>query len=136
MSKKALLVSISIFVIMTLLLGKGVLAQDLGTVDPPPGLSGFFGGGVTGIPVLLSIILRTLIVIAGIYSVFNFILAGYAYISAGGDPKRVQDATSKITQTVIGLVVAAGSFVIAGVIGEILFNNPAALLQFTIFVPN
>ena len=79
--------------------------------------------------------LRTLIVIAVIYSVFNFILAGYAYISAGGDPKRIQDATAKIWQTILGLIVVAGAFVIAGVIGSILFNNPRALLQFKIYTP-
>src|SRR3989344_1526104 len=106
------------------------LAQNFGTVSPPFGLSGLGGGGITGIPIIITILLRTLIVIAGIYSVFNFILAGYAYISAGGAPKKIQDATAKIWQTILGLIVVAGAFVIAGVIGSILFNNPRALLQF------
>ena len=112
-----------------------LIAQDFGKVDVPPGLVGFKSGGIAGIPLLISIVLRTLIVIAGIYAVFNFVIAGCAFMSAGGDPKRIQDATAKIWQTVLGLIVTAGAFVIAAIIGQILFNSPTALLQFRVFVP-
>jgi hypothetical protein len=73
---------------------------------------------------------------AGIYAVLNLVLAGYGYISAGGDPKRIQDAGNKIWHSVLGLVVAAGSLVIAAVIGQILFNDPGALLRLRYFSPN
>jgi len=111
------------------------LAQGIGTVNPPAPVSRFGGGSLTGIPLFLNIILKTLVMGASIFALINFILAGYAYMSAGGEPKKIQDATSKITMTVIGLVVVAGSFTIAAIIGKLLFGDYNALLRVTIFTP-
>lgn len=106
-----------------------------GRVPVPTWLVPFAAGNVNGLQILLNIILRTLIVGAGIYTVLNLILAGYAYLSASGDPKRIQDAGAKIWHSILGLVVAAGAFVLAAVIGQILFNDPTALLQLKYFTP-
>jgi hypothetical protein len=111
------------------------LAQ-FGTVDPPAPVSQFGGGALEGIPIFLSIILKTLIMGASLFALVNFVLAGYAYMSAGGDSKKIQDATSKITMTIVGLVVVASSFTIAAVIGKLLFGDYNALLQVKIFTPN
>ena len=112
------------------------LAQGLGTVSPPVPVSQFGGGALEGIPLFLNIILKTLVMGASIFALINFVLAGYAYMAAGGEPKKIQDATSKITMTVIGLVVVASSFTIAAIIGKLLFGNYNALLQVQIFTPN
>ncbi len=106
-----------------------------GTVNPPPGVSQFSGGTIGGIQILLNIILRTLIVGAGIYAVINLILAGYWYIGGSGDAKRLWEATNKIWHSVIGLIVVAGSFILAGVLGQILFDDPNALINFRYFTP-
>lgn len=110
------------------------LAQ-FGKVNAPPGVNQFSGGSIGGIAIFLNILLRLLIIGAGLFTVFNLIFAGYGYISAGGDPKKVQDATSKITYSILGLTVAAGALVIAGVISAILFGDPKAILQIKIFGP-
>ena len=109
--------------------------NPFGKVTTPPWLAAFGGGSVSGIAILINIVLRTLIVFAGIYVVLNLILAGYGFISAGGDPKRIQDATAKIWQSLLGLVVAAGAFLIAAIIGEILYGDPGALLNIQYFTP-
>lgn len=106
-----------------------------GVVNPPQGVGNFGGGQIGGVPMLLNVILRTLIIGAGIFTIFNLVFAGYAYLSAAGDPKRIQVATEKIWQSLLGLTVAAGAFVIAGVISQILFGNPTYLLQFRYFTP-
>jgi hypothetical protein len=106
-----------------------------GTVDPPPGVSRFAGGSLEGIPLLLNIILRSAIMVAAIYTLINFILAGYGYLSAGGDPKKIQDASTKIWQSIIGLVITAGAFGLAAIIGLLVFGDAAALLQVRIFEP-
>ncbi|OGD83782.1 hypothetical protein A2165_01200 [Candidatus Curtissbacteria bacterium RBG_13_40_7] len=108
---------------------KNLIAQDWGTVPPPPGIT----TDLSGLQQVITIFLRTLIVIAAIYAVLNIILAGYTYISAGGDPKKIQDATAKIWQSVLGLVVAAGAFALAAIIGQILFGDSNALLQLKYF---
>lgn len=110
-----------------------ILFSPFGTVNPPPGITtGVEGGGLTN---LVSNILKTLIVLAGVYAVFNFVLAGFAFMSAGDDPKKVQGAWQKIWQTLIGLVFAAGAFVIAALAGQLIFKDANALLQIKIFGP-
>jgi hypothetical protein len=105
-----------------------------GEVKPPPGVEDL-GGDLEGLPTFINLIIRLLIVGAGIYALINLIMAGYAFMSAGDDPKKVAGASSKIWQTLVGLAVAAGAFVLAAIFGQILFNDPNALLQFRIFRP-
>ena len=111
-------------------------ANPFGTVAPPPGVNQYSSTGPGGLATFINIILRTLIVVAGIYAVFNLVLAGYTFMSAGGDPKKVEEAWSKIWQTLLGLAVAAGAFVLAAIFGKLIFGNYEALLQFRIFRPS
>ena len=110
-----------------------ILFSPFGTVNPPPGITTSVEGG--GLTILVGNILKTLIVLAGVYAVFNFVLAGFAFMSAGDDPKKVQGAWQKIWQTLIGLIFAAGAFVIAALAGQLIFKDPDALLQIKIFGP-
>jgi len=72
---------------------------------------------------------------AGIYAFFNIIIAGYAFMSAGGNPEKIANAWAKIWQTLLGLVIAAASFVLAAIFGQLIFRDPNALLQLRIFTP-
>jgi hypothetical protein len=112
--------------------------NPLGRITTPDFLVPISGGDVGGLQVILNIVLRTLIMGAGIYAVINILLAGYAFMSASGDPKRISDATAKIWHTALGFIIAAGAFVIAGVLGQILFGDFNAILQLKYFsaVPN
>lgn len=111
------------------------IAQIFGQIDAPPGVSRY-GNALEGGPTaFITNIIRLLIVGAAIYALINFVMAGYAYMSAGGDSQKIASATSKITQTMIGLALAAGSFIIAALLGRILFGDFNALLQITIFGP-
>jgi hypothetical protein len=109
----------------------------IGRVERPPGIgNGGYGSINQGGPTaFISNIIKLLIVAAGVYAVLNIVIAGLGFISAGGDPKKIADAWAKIWQSLLGLTVAAGSFVIAGLMGQILFGDPNALLQITIFGP-
>jgi hypothetical protein len=107
------------------------IAQIFGQVNPPPGVSPDVGG----LPTFINAVLKFLIVIAGIYALFNFVLAGYGFMSASDDPKKVAAAWAKIWQTIIGLAVAAGAFVIAAIVSWLIFGDPNAILQFRIFSP-
>lgn len=104
------------------------MLQVVGPIKPPEAINKFgpVEGGAIGN--LLDIIIRTLIIIAGIYALINLILAGYAFISAGDDPKKVAGAWAKIWQTLLGLTVAAGSFVLAAIFGQLIFGDYKFLL--------
>ena len=112
------------------------IAQSIvGEVDPPPGVIKYDGGALSGLPLFFNNIINFVIVIAGIYALVNIILAGYLFMSAADDPKKMAAATSKIWQSLIGLAIAAGSFTLASIFGKLIFNDYSALLQFQVFGP-
>lgn len=105
------------------------MLQVVGKVNPPEAISKFGLVEEGAIGKLLDIIIRTLIIGAGLYALINLILAGYAFISAGDDPKKVADAWAKIWQTLLGLAVAAGSFILAAIFGKLVFDDYLFLLK-------
>ena len=74
-------------------------------------------------------IIQFLIIVAGLYALINLILAGYAFMSAGDDPKKIQGAWAKIWQTLLGLAFTAGAFVIAAIIGKLIFGDALSILK-------
>ncbi len=114
-----------------------ILAQTnpFGPINPPPGVSKYSGGGLEGLSTFLNNILKLLVIGAGVYALINLVIAGYGFMSAGDDPKKVAGAWQKIWQTLLGLAFAAGAFVLAAIFGQLIFNDPGALLQLRFFGP-
>lgn len=107
--------------------------SPFGKIELPSTLSTKYGtdpGKAVG--VLIQNVIYFLIVGAGIYALFNFILAGYAFMSAGEDAKKVAGAWAKIWQTALGLAVAAGAFVLAAIFGKLIFGQWDFILNPTI----
>jgi hypothetical protein len=94
-----------------------------------------YGSVEEGLVPFFSNVLRLVFVVAGIYAFINLILAGYGYMSAGGDTKALSKAWDKIWQTLLGLAIIAGSFVIAALFGFLLFNDPMFMLKPMIYGP-
>lgn len=113
---------------------KPVFGQAIGTIGRPDILSQYPENG-QGIFIILNNIMRLLIVGAGLFALFNFIIAGYQFISADGDPQKINNATSKIWQSMIGVLIAAGSFTIAGILGQLVFGRWDAIIRPTITGP-
>lgn len=106
-----------------------------GGIPLPPPLEGFNTVQEGGIGQLINLFLNILIVGAGLYALINFILAGYGFLSAGGDSKKVADASAKIYMSVIGLVVAAGALVLGAIFGRLIFGEWDALIAPAIPIP-
>ena len=97
-------------------------ASDIfGTINPPSPIANIEGGA--GIGRLLNTVFKSMIVIAGVYALFNLIFAGYAFMSAGDDTKKVAGAWAKIWQSLLGLALAAGAFVLAAIFGQLIFGQ-------------
>ena len=103
--------------------------QLFGKIPQPEALKNFGGVEEGGIGKFLNLILQTLVVVAGIYALFNLVFAGYAFMSAGDDPKKVAGAWQKISQTLLGLAFAAGAFVLAAIFGKLIFDDPTFILN-------
>lgn len=107
------------------------LAQNFGAITPPKtAFSGQEPGQAIGS--LIQAVIWVLIIGAGVYALFNLILAGYDFMSAGDDSKKVAGAWAKISQTFIGLAFAAGAFVLAAIFGQLIFGDPTFILNPTI----
>lgn len=113
------------------------LAQNpFGTVEVAPKLKTIYGPEAgPAIGKLIQFGLRALVIGAGVYALFNLVLAGYSFMSAGEDSKKVSAAWAQIYQTIIGLAFAAGSFVIAAIIGFLIFGDSSFLFKPTLQMP-
>jgi len=88
-----------------------------------------------GLTQFLTNIVRLLIVAGGLFALFNIILAGYGFMGAGDDPKKMAAASAKIWQSLIGLLLIAGSLVLAALFGWLLFRDATIFLAPKIYGP-
>lgn len=86
-------------------------------------------GKLEGIIVFLNSLLKLVFLFGGLWGFFNIIIAGFGFMTAGGDAKVVGKAWERIWQSVLGLLVIVASFLIAAIIGILLFKDPTAILQ-------
>lgn len=101
-----------------------------GKITPPPGTpTDVADKPVDALVRILNVGLNLIMIIAGLFALFNFLMAGYIYVTAGGEPKKIQEANQKMWMTVIGLLLVVASPVIAGIIGIIAFGDWRAILQ-------
>lgn len=93
--------------------------------------------GVTsgGLVLFITNIIRFLFVAAGIFAFINLILAGFQYMSAGGDTKAMSQAFAKIWGSLLGLVIVVGSFALASLFGYLLFGDAGFILNPKIYGP-
>jgi len=113
-----------------------MITSIFGTIPVPEALKNFGGGSVNpGLGIFLNMILRAMIMVAGVWTLFNLVMAGFAFLSAGDDPKKIAGAWAKIWQSLLGLAFAAGAFVLAAIFGQLLFGSATFILNPTIPTP-
>jgi len=109
-----------------------------GKVTPPGPLAKGYGeltgagGGLIG---FASNFIKLIMILAGIWSFFNIILAGFAYITNQGNPEAIAKANSQIYLSLMGLLIVVASFVLAAIAGWILFGDASAILSPKIYGP-
>jgi hypothetical protein len=106
----------------------------VGCVTPPSFINSAVdaSGKMVGIISFMNTILKLVFIVAGLYSFMNIIIAGFGFMTAGGDPKQFTKAWDRIWQTLLGLVIIVISFLFAALMGLILFKDPTAILQPTL----
>lgn len=117
------------------LLAVSTQRNPIGNIPPPVGVANFDGGNLGGLSIFITVLIRLIIIGAALYGLVNFVLAGYTFISAGGDSKQIAVAWAKIWQTILGIAIATGSFVIAALIGLVFFGDATAILNPIITTP-
>ena len=111
-----------------------ILADIFGQIQKPVSTEyGQLADTSAGLVSLVNNLLGLITTIAGIFTIVNFIIAGYLYLSSNGEPQKIIAAGNKILQSAIGIGLVAIAYVIAAIVGKILFNDPTRLLQPGIF---
>lgn len=95
----------------------------------------YVDAGPGGLILFFTNVIRLLFVVAGIWAFVNLILAGFGYMTAGGDSKKLTAAWDRIWQTLMGLVIIVGSFVIISIASYILFGSADFILHPQLYGP-
>lgn len=110
--------------------------EIVGSIESPLAGTGYGSIQTGAVGMFITNVIRLAFVGAGIYALFNFIIAGYSYMNASGDSKKLTEAWSRIWQSLLGLIIIVGSFAIASLFGYLIFDNPGFILNPTIYGPN
>lgn len=69
---------------------------------------------------ILSNIIGVMTIVAGIWFIFQFIIGGFSWLTAGADKAAMENAQKKITNGVIGLVIVVAAIFLIDLIGNLL----------------
>ena len=104
-----------------------LLAQkDLGTIGKGPGFGPWVGPITVGddpagvLSRIISNALGVMTIGAGIWFLFQAIIAGYNYMSAAGDKARIENAGRRLTNSLIGLAIVVAAYGLLALIGSFL----------------
>lgn len=78
------------------------------------------GGNNATLSTLINPIIANVLIISGIIAFGTILVAGFTYISAGGDKTKTAQASQALTYGIIGLVVVIAAFIITKLMGAIL----------------
>ncbi len=88
-----------------------------------------------GLIQFLSNLMRLATIIGGIWVMYNFIMAGFIFLSKSGDSAAFTQASEKITMSVVGLMIIAISYTIVGLISLIIFKDATYIINPKIYGP-
>ncbi len=106
--------------------------QFFGSVAPPPGVDNYGSLESGGLVLFMSNIIRLITIIAGLWSFFNVVFAGFSYITAGNDAKGIETAWKSIYMSLIGLLIIVGSFTLTAIVSYLLFGDAGYILNPTL----
>lgn len=112
---------------------KSIFAQAdiIGKIEEPAGVKEYnaLATGGIGIVIFASRLIKVSSIIAGIWVMINFIQAGWLYITSAGDSGAHTKVSSKMTMSVIGLMIIVGSYTMAALIGLLIFGDASYILN-------
>jgi hypothetical protein len=119
--KKKLLSFFSLFLLFSLVITPAVSAQDLGE-SLMEEFQGSAGIGDASIAEVTGSIVKTVLSVLGLVALIIFIVAGFQWMTSGGNEEKIQAAQKLMEAAVIGLVIviiawAATFFVVQSLTG-------------------
>lgn len=133
---KKLILSSLLALSLLLISRQFVLAQEsvFGPIEAPVGVSDLNeqagdAGSNIGLLIFISNMIKFASIVAGIWVMFNFITAGFTYVTSGGDSGETSKIGMKLTSSVTGLLLIVASYTIIGIISLLIFGNATYILN-------
>jgi len=109
-------------------------ADIFGAITPPAGVSAYdaqaaASGGGLGLMFFFSNIVKILTIVAGLWVLVNFLMAGFSIVTGGGDSGSTKKAYDKILYSVIGLVIIVASYTLIALVSLIVFGQADYILN-------
>ena len=109
----------------------GEIENPLNTFGSGSGYGGVEQGGA----VFISNIVKLILVVGGITTLFIALFAGFTYITASGDTKKLTSAVSSINMALTGMIIMVAAVALTGVVSWVLFGSPTVILSPQIYGP-
>lgn len=108
--------------------------QVIGPVRAPTAVARFniISTSHVGLVPFLSVIIRLITIVAGIFTMFNFVAAGAKYVFSMGNTNVNVEVRDKLMFSAIGLLIIVASYTIAALFGLIFFGDATYILNPTI----
>jgi hypothetical protein len=100
-----------------------------GTIQPPAGVDKYGGVEEGGLILFISNGIRLVTTVAGIWVMLNFLLAGWKFITDSGSSKAQTEASTMMTNSIIGLAIVVGAYTIAAIAGLVFFGDASYILN-------
>ncbi len=94
--------------------------KPLDPIRPPAGLPFTAATAATDTENLVSTIIGFLTVVAGLAFIIYLIIAGFSWITAGGDPEKIKRAQQNITNALIGIIIVVIAYAVTAIVGSLL----------------
>ncbi len=88
---------------------------------------------LTGLQDIFSNVISLAIGFGGVVFFIMFVVGGFSYLTAGGNPQAVEGAKKALTYAIMGLVFIALAFLILVIISN--FTGVKGILNFQIYQP-
>lgn len=82
-----------------------------------------------GLLIFVSNMIKLASVVAGVWVLFNFIIAGFTYITSTGDSSAYAKIGEKLALSVTGLLLIVAAYTIAGILGLIIFDDATYIIN-------
>lgn len=100
-----------------------------GTIESPEFLSSYGGGEGGGLIMFINNLLQFAIVIGGLIVLFNVVMAGFTYLTAGSDSKASEKVVSSLTNSLWGIALMVLAPALMAVVGFLFFGDSTFFLN-------
>lgn len=106
------------------------IQEFFGKFSPPQGIDKYSPtGDPANLIFFLSNLLKIIIYAGGLFALINLFISGIQYLGSSGNPEMIKQASTRIWMSLLGLVIIAGSLILAAIFGLVFFGDASLIIK-------